>query len=162
MSALRKAVVLIYLAFLGLSWLQLVWFLGYPSVGGFVLTPSAHPYIPPLSVIITKPSNECNGWAVKLIEVSWFGTKLYLPVVHYFSKVGSVTYEYFNYYMLTENMWNNVVNYFYRLVDPRWVAIQYNGRCVAEVVAVVPTPIVIVIMAIALSTAIYYGGRRVW
>jgi len=162
MSALRKAVVLIYLAFLGLSWLQLVWFFGYPSIGGFVLTPSAHPYIPPLSVVITKPSSECNGWAVKFTEVSWFGTKLYLPIVHYFAKVGHNTYEYFNYYVLTDNIQANIVNYFYRLLDPRWVALQYNGQCVAEVVTVVPTPIVIVIMAIALSTAIYYGGKRVW
>jgi hypothetical protein len=79
MSALRKAVVLIYLAFLGFSWLQLIWFFGYPSVGGFVLTPSAHPYIPPFSVVITKPSNECNGWAVKLVPVKWLGLdKLYI------------------------------------------------------------------------------------
>ena len=162
MTAWRKAVVIVYLALLGMSWLQLIWFFGYPSVGGFVLTPSAHPYIPPLSVVITKPSTECNGWAVKLTEVSWFGVKLYLPIVHYFSKVGSVTYEYFNYYMLTDNVWDNLKNYLYRLVDPKWVAIQYNGQCAAEVVAVIPTPIVIIIMAIALTTTIYYAGKRIW
>lgn len=162
MTALRKAVVLIYLAFLGISWLQLMWFFGYPSVGGFVLTPSAHPYIPPFSVVITKPSTDCNEWAVKLVPVKWMGIDLYLPVVHYFAKVGSVTYEYFNYYVLTDNMWDNLMNYFYRLIDPKWVATQYNGQCVAEVVAVVPTPIVIIIMAIALTTTIYYGAKRVW
>jgi len=162
MSALRKALVLIYLSFLGFSWLQLMWFFGYPSVGGFVLTPSAHPYIPPLSLVIVKPSNECNGWAVKLVEVNWMGVKLYLPVVHYFAKVGSVTFEYFNYYVLTDNVWTNVVNYFYRIIDPRWVGMQYNGQCVAEVVAVIPAPIVIIVMAVALTTAIYYGAKRVW
>jgi hypothetical protein len=162
MTAWRKAVVLIYLAFLGFSWLQLVWFFGYPSIGGFVLTPSAHPYIPPLSLIVVKPSDACNGWAVKLIEVSWMGMKLYLPVVHYFAKVGSVTYEYFNYYVLTDNVRDNIVNYFYRIVDPKWVAMPYYGECVAEVVAVVPSPIVIIIMAVALTTAIYYKGKRVW
>jgi len=162
MTALRKAAVLIYLAFLGFSWLQLMWFFGYPSVGGFVLTPSAHPFIPPLSLVVVKPSNVCNGWSVKLIEVNWLGFKLNLPIVHYFAKVGSTTYEYFNYYMLTDNVWNNVVNYFYRLVDPKWVAMQYNGQCVAEVVAVVPAPIVIIVMTVALTTAIYYRGKRVW
>jgi hypothetical protein len=162
MTALRKTLVIIYLAFLGFSWLQLMWFFGHPSVGGFVLTPSAHPYIPPLSLVVTKPSNVCDGWAVKLVEVSWMGFKLYMPVIHYFAKVGSTTYEYFNYYVLTDNVWNNVVNYFYRLVDPRWVAMQYNGQCTAEVVAVVPAPIVIIIMAVALTTAIYYGAKRVW
>jgi hypothetical protein len=162
MNALRKAVVLIYLAFLGFSWLQLMWFFGYPSVGGFVLTPSAHPYIPPLSLVIVKPSNVCDGWAVKFIEASFAGVKVYLPVVHYFAKVGSTTYEYFNYYVLTDNVWDNIVNYFHRLVDPKWVAIQYNGQCVAEVVAVVPTPTVIVIMAIALTTTIFYAGKRIW
>jgi len=162
MSALRKALVLIYLAFLGISWLQLVWFFGYPSIGGFVLTPSAHPYIPPLSVVITKPSNECNGWAVKLTEVSWLGIKLYMPIVHYFAKVGHNTYEYFNYYVLTDNVQENIVNYFYRLLDPKWVAMQYNGQCVAEVIGVVPAPIVIIIMAVALTTAIYYAGKRIW
>lgn len=162
MTAWRKAVVLIYLAFLGFSWLQLVWFFGYPSVGGFVLTPSAHPYIPPLSVVVTKPSTECNGWAVKLVDVNWLGFRMYLPIVHYFARVGSVTYEYFNYYVITDKVWDNLANYFYRLIDPRWVAIQYNGQCVAEVVAVVPAPVVIVIMAVALSTSIYYGARRVW
>jgi len=162
MTALRKAIVLIYLAFLGFSYLQLMWFLGYPSVGGFVLTPSAHPYIPPLSLVIAKPSNACDGWAVKLVEVNFLNTKLYMPVVHYFAKVGSVTYEYFNYYVVTDNVWNNLVNYFYRLVDPKWVAMQYNGQCAAEVVAVIPAPIVIIIMAVALTTAIYYGAKRVW
>jgi len=162
MSALRKALVLIYLAFLGISWLQLVWFFGYPSIGGFVLTPSAHPYIPPLSVVITKPSNECNGWAVKLTEVSWLGIKLYMPIVHYFAKVGHNTYEYFNYYVLTDNVQENIVNYFYRLLDPKWVAMQYNGQCVAEVIGVVPAPIVIIVMAVALTTAIYYAGKRIW
>jgi len=162
MTALRKAVVLIYLAFLGFSWLQLTWFFGYPSVGGFVLTPSAHPYIPPLSLVVVKPSNVCNGWSVKLLDVNWLGFRLHLPIVHYFAKVGSVTYEYFNYYVLTESMWTNVVNYFYRLVDPKWVAVQYNGQCVAEVVAVIPAPIVIIVMTVALTTAIYYRGKRVW
>lgn len=162
MTALRKAIVLIYLAFLGFSWLQLVWFFGYPSVGGFVLTPSAHPYIPPLSLLIVKPSNECNGWAIKLFEINWMGLKLYLPVVHYFAKVGPVTYEYFNYYVITNNVWDNVVNYFHRIIDPKWVGMQYNGPCVAEVVAVIPAPLVILIMAIALTTAIYYGAKRVW
>jgi len=162
MTALRKAVVLIYLAFLGFSWLQLTWFFGYPSVGGFVLTPSAHPYIPPLSLVVVKPSNVCNGWSVKLLDVNWLGFRLHLPIVHYFAKAGSVTYEYFNYYVLTDNVWSNVVNYFYRLVDPKWVAMQYGGQCVAEVVAVIPAPIVIIIMAVALTTAIYYGGKRVW
>lgn len=162
MNALRKALVLIYLAFLGISWLQLVWFFGYPSIGGFVLTPSAHPYIPPLSIVITKPSNECNGWAVKLTEVSWLGFKLYTPVVHYFAKVGHNTYEYFNYYVLTDNIQENIANYFYRLLDPKWVAVQYNGQCVAEVIGVVPAPIVIIVMAVALTTAIYYAGKRIW
>jgi hypothetical protein len=87
---------------------------------------------------------------------------MYLPIVHYFARVGSVTYEYFNYYVITDKVWDNLANYFYRLIDPRWVAIQYNGQCVAEVVAVVPAPVVIVIMAVALSTSIYYGARRVW
>jgi hypothetical protein len=162
MTAWRKAVVIVYLALLGISWLQLIWFLGTPSVGGFVLTPSAHPYIPPLSVVITKPSNVCDGWAVKLVDVNWLGFKLSLPVVHYFATVGHTTYEYFNYYVLTDNVWDNLVNYFYRLVDPKWVATQYHGQCVAEVVAVIPTPIVIIIMAIALTTSIYYGHKRVW
>jgi hypothetical protein len=162
MTAWRKAVVIIYLALLGMSWLQLVWFFGHVSVGGFVLTPSAHPYIPPLSVVITKPSTECNGWAVKLVDVNWMGFKLYLPIVHYFSKVGHTTYEYFNYYVISDNVWDNLKNYFYRLIEPRWVAIQYNGQCVAEVVAVIPTPIVIILMAIALTTTIYYAGKRIW
>jgi hypothetical protein len=162
MTALRKAVVLIYLAFLGFSWLQLVWFFGYPSVGGFVLTPSAHPYIPPLSLVITKPSNECNGWAVKFADIYWMGVKLHMPVVHYFAKADSVTYEYFNYYVISDNVWDNVVNYFYRIIDPKWVATHYRGTCAAEVVAVIPTPIVIIIMAVALTTAIYYGPKRVW
>jgi hypothetical protein len=104
----------------------------------------------------------CDGWAVKFIEASFAGVKVYLPVVHYFAKVGSTTYEYFNYYVLTDNVWNNIVNYFHRLVDPRWVAMQYNGQCAAEVVAVVPAPIVIIIMAIALTTTIFYAGKRIW
>ena len=90
------------------------------------------------------------------------GTKLYLPVVHYFAKVGQTTYEYFNYYVLTDNVWDNLVNYFYRIIDPKWVGIQYTGQCVAEVVAVVPTPVIIMIMAIALTTTIYYAGKRIW
>jgi hypothetical protein len=112
--------------------------------------------------VITKPSTECNGWAVKLVEISWFGVKLYLPVVHYFARVGSATYEYFNYYVISDNVWENLKNYFYRLVDPKWVAIQYHGQCVAEVVAVIPTPIVIIIMAVALTTTIFYRGKRIW
>jgi hypothetical protein len=90
------------------------------------------------------------------------GLRLHLPVVHYFAKVGSTTYEYFNYYVVTDNVWDNLMNYFYRLIEPRWVATQYNGQCIAEVVAVIPTPIIIVIMAIALTTAIYYKGKRIW
>jgi hypothetical protein len=39
---------------------------------------------------------------------------------------------------------------------------QYNGQCAAEVVAVVPAPIVIIIMAIALTTTIFYAGKRIW
>ena len=162
MTALRKAVVIIYLVFLGVSWLQLAWFFGYPSVGGFVLTPSAHPYIPPFSLVVTKPSTECSGWAVKLVDVNWMGFKLHLPVVHYFAKVGRTTYEYFNYYVITDNVWDNLASYFHRLIEPKWVATQYHGQCVAEVVGVVPTPLVIIVMAVALTTTIYYAGKRIW
>jgi len=155
----RKTVVLIYLVFLGFSWVQFMWFFGVPTIGGFVLTPSAHPYIPPFSLVITKPNvGACEGWSVKLVNGQFFGMKVYLPVVHYFARVGSVTYEYFNYYVPSANLYDYVV----RIIDPKWVAIPYSGKCVAEVVAVVPTPVVLFIMIVALVTKIYYRGRRVW
>lgn len=154
----RKLTVFVYLIFLGISWLQLTWFFGYPSVGGFVLTPSAHPYIPPLSLVITVPSEgTCEGWAVKLVKANFYGADIYLPVVHYFTKAGSLTYEVFNYYPF-----GDVVGYFRALLFPKWVATPYNGTCVAKVVFIIPAPVVILITIIALTTRLYLGLKRIW
>ena len=153
----RKLAVFVYLILLGISWLQLTWFFGYPSVGGFVLTPSAHPYIPPLSLVITVPSNTCEGWAVKLVKANFYGVDMYLPVVHYFTKAGSITYEVFNYYQF-----GDVVGYFRALLFPQWAAVPYNGTCVAKVVFIIPTAVVILITIIALTTRLYLGLKRIW
>jgi hypothetical protein len=70
-GAVRKAIVLFYLGILGFAWLQLLWFLGLPAPGGLVLTPSASPYIPPLSLVITAPANTCEGWSIKAFQASF-------------------------------------------------------------------------------------------
>ena len=156
MEWLKKALVIFYIFLLGVSWLQLVWFFGYPSIGGFVLTPSAHPYIAPFSMVLTVPSNSCEGWSVKLVDAQFYGVRLSIPVVHYFQRVGNTVYETFNYYVL-----GDVPGYFYALVSPKWVAVPYTGSCAARVVAVVPTPIVI-LSFLALTIKLWYKGKRVW
>jgi len=156
MEALKKALVIFYIFLLGVSWLQLVWFFGYPSIGGFILTPSAHPYIPPLSMVLTVPDSTCEGWSVKLVDAQFFGLRLTIPVVHYFQRFNGRVYESYNYYVL-----GDVAGYFRALLWPTWVSTPYSGTCAARVVAVVPTPVV-VLSFLALTIKLWYKGRRVW
>lgn len=144
---------------LGFSYLQLGWFFGAPSFGGFVLTPSSYPYIPPLSFIVTVPSDTCNGWSIKLIPAYFFGAKVYIPDVHFFSN----GYEFFNAYVIGPNIWQNLYLYYLRLVDPVWEAIPAEGDiCVAHVVFFIPGPVVVAIMVLALWIKLYIYHRRVW
>lgn len=132
-------------------------------MGGFVLTPSAHPYIPPLSLVVAIPGG-CDGWCVKLEKVRWLSYEIYVPIVHYFAEVNGRLYEYYNYYTLSDSVFDNVANYFYRLVYPKWVAMPLDdpNKLAARVVLVVPAPVVLFVMIVALATKLYYGGRRVW
>lgn len=155
----RKLVVLFYVAILGITWLQLLWFFGYPVVGGLILTPSAHPYLPPMTLIITVPANTCQGWSVKMVPAKWLGLDIYLPVVHYFEG----GYEMANYFPLDAGLPDVIFNYFKALISPYWVAIPaHNAKCVARVVAYVPGPLILAAMIVALTTKLWYGFRRVW
>lgn len=158
MTWLKKLVILAYLVVLGFSYLQIVWFFGIPSFGGIILTPSAHPYVPPLSLVITKPSNVCNGWSVYFLDAHLGPFPIKIPVMHYFAD----GYELFNgRAIFTDNVIENVINYFHAMIDPKWVIVKSNKQCVAEVVAVVPAPLVILTF-IALMIPIYYNHRRIW
>jgi len=160
MALWKKIVVFTYLFVLGISVLQLGWlFTGY-APGGIVLTPSASPYIPPFSVVLTVPSDKCEGWSVKIVEASFFGHRVYMPIVHYFTEDG---YEMFNYYVLPTSFGINViVDYFRALFFPSWVAVKSNAVCTARVLFWIPGPIVFVHMLVALWIKLYLGTRRIW
>ncbi|MEZ0319738.1 MAG: hypothetical protein ABWK05_07095 [Pyrobaculum sp.] len=142
-----------------MSYLSLGWLITGTGIGGIVLTPSAHPYVPPLSVIFTMPShNVCEGWSVYTIEASFFGWRIYVPVVHYFER----GYEYANAFTLSTSPLDTMKNYIEALIWPKWVVMPAGEkRCVAKVIAVIPAPIVILTFT-ALYIPIYYGYRRVW
>lgn len=155
---MRKAIVLFYLVVLGFSYWQVLWFFGVPAVGGLVLTPSAHPYIPPLSLIIVRPSNVCDGFSVYYQNAQLFGINIKIPVVHYFAG----NYEFYNYKArLGETPLETIKNYFEALIWPSWAVVNTKKQCVAQVIAVVPAPLVL-FSFVALTIPIYYGIRRVW
>lgn len=155
---MKKAIVLFYLIVLGFSYLQIPWIFGYVTVGGLVLTPSAYPYLPPLSLVIVKPSDICEGFSIYLIDVKVVGFPLKLPVVHYFHD----GYEFFNIKArIGETPWETIYNYFDAIISPTWALAKSDRRCVAQVIAIVPVPLVL-LSFIALSIPIYYKLRRVW
>ncbi|AAU25965.1 hypothetical protein TTSV1_gp15 [Thermoproteus tenax spherical virus 1] len=158
-EALKKLLIIFYLIILGFSWLQLPWFFGITSVGGLVLTPSSYPYIPPLSLIVTVPTNTCEGWSVYFVNGTWLGLfEIHVPVVHYFSG----RYEIFNMRAsFGSSVLDNIKHYIEALIWPEMAAVPYNHSCAARVIFIIPSPIVLISFA-ALGYHIYYRFRRVW
>jgi len=155
----KKVIVFVYLFVLGISALQLSWFFVGYAPGGIVLTPSASPHIPPLSVIITVPTNMCSGWSVKIVPAKFLGYDIYIPVVHYFSD----GYEMFNYYVLpTSFSIDAVVDYFRALFFPSWVAVKSNAVCTGKVLFWIPGQLVLGLMIVALWIKLYLGAKRIW
>jgi len=155
----KKIVVFVYLFVLGISALQLSWFFVGYAPGGIVLTPSASPHIPPLSVIVTIHTDRCEGWSVKIVPAKFFGYDIYIPVVHYFSD----GYEMFNYYVLPQSFSiNAVIDYFRALVFPSWVAVRSNATCTGRVLFWIPGQFVLGLIIVALWIRLYLGTKRIW
>lgn len=158
LAQMRKALVFFYLIILGFSYMSLAFFFGFFGGGGVVLTPSAHPYIPPLSVVIATPSDVCSGWSIYYMRARFLTVDVYVPIVHYFSN----GYELANYFTLGTSPIETLRNYVEALIQPKWVVMPMgNKKCVAQVIAVIPAPLVIISFS-ALFIPIYYKYRRVW
>jgi len=157
---MRKIVILFYLGIVGASYFQLLLFFGVPSPFGIILTPSDHPYIPPMSLVFLAPTDKCEGWSLYYQQGRLGPFTVSVPTIHYFSD----GYMVYNSYIITGDPIRDTINYFKALLWPNIVIVPLKEMpaCQERVIAQVPGYIVVAVMIIALTSKLYYKFRRVW
>ena len=168
MAALRNALVFLYAFLVQLSVFQMGLLFGYYSPIGVVLTASAMPYAPPLSVVFLLPEPPAGaGWAVAFQDAQFMGAPVKIPIVHYFiaspSSCTEVIYNSKAVLKLDGDVLGNLLAQLEALLPP-WPT--YIRTCpytpVYKVAFVIPAWVFMPLMIFALRYKLYYKFRRVW
>jgi hypothetical protein len=167
----RNFLIFIYALIVELSVFQFALLFGYYAPIGVVLTASAMPYAPPLSVAFILPDAPgpgYAGWAVAFQDAYLpGGVPVKIPVMHRFTVGANYCYEDIPngkaVLPLTGNPLDALVSQLAALLPP-WpeVVRPCPYRPAFRVVFVMPAWIFAILMAFALRYRLYYGFRRVW
>ncbi len=168
MAVLRNALVFFYAFLVQLSVFQLSLLFGYYSPIGVVLTASAVPYAPPLSIVFLLPEPPAGaGWAVAFQDAQFMGVTVKIPIVHYFvvspSSCAEIIYNSKAVLRLDGDVLGNLLDQLEALLPPWPVYIRacpYSPQY--RVVFVIPSWVFIPLMIFALRYKLYYKFRRVW
>jgi len=164
---LRNLLVFFYAFLVQLSVFQLGLLFGYYSPVGVVLTASAMPYAPPLSVAFILPEPpQGAGWAVALQDAQFFSIPIKIPIIHYFYVGNGCTEVIYNskaVLKLDGNILGNILRQLEALLPP-WPT--YIRTCpyptTYRVAFIIPSWVFIPLMIFALRYKLYYRFRRVW
>jgi hypothetical protein len=160
--------VFFYALLVQLSIFQLGLLFGYYSPIGVVLTASAMPYAPPLSVVFLLPEPPSGaGWAVAFQDAQVAGIYVKIPVVHYFiaspSSCTEVIYNSKAVLRLNGDVVGNLLDQLVALLPP-WPT--YIRSCpyvpTYKVAFIIPSYVFVLLMIFALRYKLYYKFRRVW
>jgi len=166
-AVLRNVLIFFYALTVQLSVFQFALLLGYYSPIGIVLTASAMPYAPPLSVAFILPEEPRGaGWAVALQDAQFFSVPVKIPIIHYFYVGSSCTEVIYNakaMLRLDGDILHNLADQLEALLPPWPVYIRSCPYPVAYRVAfIIPSWAFIPLMIYALRYKLYYRFRRVW
>jgi hypothetical protein len=164
-----KNVLIFFYAFIvQLSVFQLGLIFGYYSPIGVVLTASAMPYAPPLSVVFLVPERPSGaGWAVAFQDAQFMNIPIKVPIVHYFtvsqSSCTEVIYNAKAVLRLDGDALGNLLRQLESLLPP-WPTLTRTCPYTPAYKAafVIPSWIFIPMMIFALKYKLYYKFRRVW
>jgi len=166
-AVLRNALIFFYALIVQLSIFQFALLLGYYSPVGVVLTASAMPYAPPLSVAFLLPEPPgpgYSGWAVALQDAQFFSVLVKMPIVHYFYVSSTCTEVIYNAKAtLGGDVLSNLLRQLEALLPP-WPT--YVRACpykpVYRVAFIIPAWVFVPLMIFALRYKLYHRFRRVW
>jgi len=167
MALIRNILIFFYALIVQLSVFQFALFFGFYSPVGVVLTASAMPYAPPLSVAFILPEPpQGAGWAVALQDAQFFGVGIKIPIIHYFYVGSSCTEVIYNAkatLRLDGDILGNLISQMEALLPP-WPI--YIRACpytpVYRVAFIIPSWAFTPLMIFALRHKLYYRFRRVW
>jgi len=128
----------------------------------FVLTPSAMPWYPPLSLVIITPHFEGKGWGIKYIETEW-GYKV--PEMHHFTCVtDTLCIEYIpnTKSRFGSNPIETLILMAEAFIPPYLPGISHSEWPNYGVLFVIPSWVYLPMLILAFRYALYYKGRRVW
>ena len=166
----RNFLIFVYALIVELSVFQFALLFGYYAPIGVVLTASAMPYAPPLSVafILPEPPDPgYAGWAVAFQDAQLLGIPIRVPIMHRFAVGANYCYEDIPngkaVLPLTGNPLDALIAQLIALLPPWPEAIRSCPyRPAFKVAFVIPAWIFIILMIFALRYKLYYGFRRVW
>jgi hypothetical protein len=167
MALIRNILIFFYALIVQLSVFQFALLFGYYSPIGVVLTASAMPYAPPLSVVFILPyPPQGAGWAVAFQDAQFMGIPIKIPVFHYFYVSSTCTELIYNakaVLRLDGDILGNLINQLEALLPP-WPV--YIRACpytpIYRVAFILPSWAFIPLMIYALRYKLYYRFRRVW
>jgi hypothetical protein len=159
--------VFFYALLVQLSIFQLGLLFGYYSPIGVVLTASAMPYAPPLSIVFILPQPPSGGgWAVAFQDAQFMSIPIKIPIIHYFYVSSACTEVIYNAkaaLSLNGDVLGNLLRQLEALLPPWPVYIRSCPyRPAYRVAFVIPSWIFIPLMIFALRYRLYYKFRRVW
>jgi hypothetical protein len=167
----RNLLIFVYALVVELSVFQFALLLGFYAPIGVVLTASAMPYAPPLSVAIILPDAPGPGhagWAIAFQDACLpGGIPVRIPVMHRFVVGANYCYEDIPnakaVLPLTGNPLDALLAQLEALLPPWPEAVRpCPYRPAFRVAFVIPAWIFVVLMIFALRYRLYYGFRRVW
>ncbi len=169
MALIRNILIFFYALIVQLSIFQFALMFGYYSPIGVVLTASAMPYAPPLSVVFIlpyQPSQGYNGWAVAFQDVQIAAIHIKIPIMHRFI-LSSTCYEDIPNTKAALNLYSNpisnLLNQLLALLPPWPEMVRVCPyRPAYEVAFVFPAWAFVPLMIYALRYKLYYRFRRTW
>ncbi len=168
MRFIRNTLIFFYAFIVQLSVFQLALLFGYYSPIGVVLTASAMPYAPPLSIVFLVPEEPRGaGWAVALQDAQFFSIPVKIPIMHYFVvspySCTEVIYNAKAELRLDGDVLGSMLRQLEALLPP-WPT--YVRSCpytpAYKAAFVIPAWVFIPLMIFALRYKLYYKFRRVW
>jgi hypothetical protein len=167
-AVLRNVIIFFYAFLVQLSVFQLGLLFGHYSPVGVVLTASAMPYAPPLSVVLLIPEPPAGaGWAVAFQDAQFMGVPVKIPIVHYFvvspDSCAEVIYNSKAVLRPDGDVLGNLLAQLEALLPPWPASIRtcpYEPQYRAAFI--IPAWVFIPLMIYALRYKLYYRFRRVW
>jgi len=135
---------------------------GSYSPVAYILTPSAMPWYPPLSLVFLSPYFDGRGWGIKYIDTA-VGYKV--PVMHYYTCIADnycIEYIPNTKSAFGSNPIETLIRMTNALIPPYPPGVTTSESPDYGVLVAIPSWIYIPLLILAFRYALYYKARRVW